>query len=274
MPKQYKIRWKPSDTKELARVVKNFNAKIRRLQKNPQLLETDYTRKNGISQKSLISALPEKVTVKELKKLINSRQDLKRELNSLRRFSKRGAETIEIVPNTDYNLKITKWQKSEMNRRVGIINRRRKKRLDELLNMEMTDRGEKLGYTRKEFGMGRQEELQLRPMNAFTRGMGQTGLNKKYKTIMQEIQSDYYDKEDYLVRENYLKGIKENYNWEDVKDIYEHIQKMNIKDFMDTFNAEGGNFEIASPDGRLDSKAREYKGYESALRSTWKPNKQ
>lgn len=273
MSKQYKIRWKPSDEKELARVVKNFNAKLTRLKKNPQLLETDYTRKHGISRQSMLSALPDKVSVKELKQLINSRQDLNRELNALKRFSKRGAEQIRIVPNTEYNLKITKWQNTEMNRRVGIINRRRKKRLQDLINLEMTDRGELLGYTRGDFGMGRQEELQLRPMNAFTRSMTQTGLNKKFKTIMQEIQSDYYTKEDYALRENYLKGIKENYNWEDVQDVYEHISKMDIREFIDTFNSEGGNFEIASPDGRLDIKAREYKGYETALRSTWMPNK-
>ena len=161
MPKYHSIKWRDSDTKELSRVVRNYNAKINRLiKKNPQIE----------------NVLPEKVTVAQLKELINTRQDLKRELNALKRFSKRGAEEIVIVPNTDYNLKITKWQKTEMNRRVGIINRRRKKRLEDLSNMEMKSRGESLGYKKSDIGMGKATEVSLTPMNAFTRRMNQADL--------------------------------------------------------------------------------------------------
>ena len=72
MSRKYKIRWQESDTQELARAVKNFNAKISRIEKkHPEL-------KN---------ALPEKMKVGELKNLINTRQDLKREINSLKRFT-------------------------------------------------------------------------------------------------------------------------------------------------------------------------------------------
>ena len=74
MSKYHKINWREEDTKELTRVVRNFNAKIQRLSKtNP-----------GIT-----NLLPEKVSASELKNLINTRQDLKRELNALKRFSKR-----------------------------------------------------------------------------------------------------------------------------------------------------------------------------------------
>lgn len=258
MSKYHKIRWSDSDSKELARVVRNFNAKVNRLGKqNPQI-------KN---------VLPEKVSVAQLKELINTRQDLKRELNALKRFSRRGAEKIVEIPYTDYNLKITKWQKAEMNRRVAIINKRRERRLAEISNIEMTDRGKPLGYTRGQLGMGKQTELSLRPMNAFTKSMSQTDLKYKWKAIRTESQSDYFTKRDYDLRDNYLQGIKENYNWEDVKDIYDHIEKMDIKDFLKTFEEEGGTFEIASPDGRIDTKAQEYKGYESALRSTWLPER-
>ena len=94
MAKQHPIKWKQTDDKELAKVVRNFNNKISRItKKNPDL-------KN---------ALPDKISVRQLKELINTRQDLKRELNALRRFSKRGAE--EIITYGDYNIKVTKWQK-------------------------------------------------------------------------------------------------------------------------------------------------------------------
>ena len=129
MSKYHKINWREEDTKELTRVVRNFNAKIQRLSKtNP-----------GIT-----NLLPEKVSASELKNLINTRQDLKRELNALNRFSKRGSETIVEIQENDYGLKTTKWQRTEMNRRVGVINRKRKARLEQFSNIEMKSGGQAL----------------------------------------------------------------------------------------------------------------------------------
>lgn len=251
MSKQHKIKWKEQDLKDISRVVKNYNAKITRLAK-----------KNPIDA----TVLPEKITVKELKALINTRQDLKREINSLQRFSKRGAEKIVDVPDSEYNLKITKWQMTEMNRRVGIINRKRKERLDKIQSTEMTSRGENLGYTRGQLGMGRATEVALEPMNAFYRTMGNTDLKKRWKSILNQSQSDFLTRRDYLVRENYLKGLKENYNVNDIKDIIESIENMDIMEFLRIFESEGGTFEFAYPGRGLESE------FISALRTTWVPN--
>lgn len=253
MSKYHKIRWQQSDNQELARVVRNFNAKITRLtKKNPQIE----------------NALPEKISVRQMKELINTRQDLKRELNSLRRFSKRGSEEVIVVPGTDYNIKTTKWQKSEMNRRVAIINRKRKKRLEEIQNIEVTSRGEKLGYTRGQLGMGKATEVSLSPMNAFTRRMNQRDLKWKWKGILKESQSDYFDNKDFQLKQNYMKALQENYNEKDIKDILSVIDKMDIKEFLQKFDSEGGTLEFAYPPNK-----EQYNAYVSALRSTWNPNK-
>ena len=248
MSKYHKIRWSERDSQEISRVVKNFNAKITRLSKQDP---------------SIINALPEKISAKQLKDLINTRQDLNRELNALKRFSKRGAEKIVDVPNSEYGLQITSWQRSEMNRRIGIINRKRKSRLEEIQNTEMTSRGESLGYTRGQLGMGKAEEVSLRPMTAFYRTMGNTDLKKRWQSILVQSQSDYFTKKDFQVRENYIKGLKENYNEDDIKDIINKIENMDIKEFLNTFNEEGGTFEFAYPDPELE------KEYISSLRSTW-----
>lgn len=259
MSKQPRIKWRDSDTKEINRVVKNFNSKIDRLlKKDPQL-------KN---------VLPQKVKVAQFKEIINTRQDLNRELNTLKRFSKRGAEEIVDVPGTDYNVKITKWQKTEINRRIGIINRRRAKRLEEIQNTEMTDRGEPLGYTRGQLGMGTTEENALKPMKSFTRRMEQHDLKWRWNAIQYESQSDYFDRRDYQLKENYIKGIKTHYNYENVKDIIEKIEGMDIKSFLKVFNEEGATMEIPSPEGKLETdegsfKYNEYLAYENALRSIW-----
>ena len=253
MSKYHKIRWQQADTEELARVVRNFNAKVDRLAK-----------KNPLNK----NVLPDKVSVRQLKQLINTRKDLNRELNMLKRFSKRGAEEIVIVDDTKYNLKTTKWQRTEMKRKGAIINRRRQKRLEELQNTEMTSRGESLGYTRGQLGMGKATEVSLRPMNVFTYAMSQKDLKWKWKAMLAESQSDYFDKRDYQVRENFIKGLKENYNLKDVKGVIQTIKDMDIKDFLSTFQSEGGTFEFAYPPNE-----EQYQGYLNALKSTWKPER-
>ena len=56
MSKRYNIKWRQDDSERLTKAVKNFNAKITRLEKkNPE-------NKN---------ALPERVSAKQLKELIN-----------------------------------------------------------------------------------------------------------------------------------------------------------------------------------------------------------
>lgn len=253
MSRRHNIRWNNSDVAELNRVVKNFNAKLNRLaKKNPQT-------KN---------VLPDKISAAQLKELINTRQDLKRELNALKRFSKRGAEEIIEVPENDYNLKITKWQKTEMNRRIAIINRRRKDRLERLANIEATSRGESLGYKRSDIGMGKATEISLSPMNAFTRRMNQRDLKMKWKGIMVESQSDYFTEKDYRLRDNYIKALTENFNINDVQDIIDEIMEMDINDFLHTFEQEGGNLESAYPPN-----TEQYLAYLSGLKATWKPER-
>ena len=255
MPKRYNIRWQQSDSEELAKAVKNFNAKIDRLAKKDPKTK---------------SALPEKVTVRQMKELVATRQDLKREIASLRRFSKRGAETLVEVPESYYNLKVTKWQKEDMNRRAAVINRRRNARRQEIADIEMTDRGKQLGYTRGQLGMGKADEVALEPMKVFTPKMTYTDLRKKFDVIRNESQSTYWNRREIMMMNNYIKSLKENFseNDPDVKAIIEAIEKMDFKKFYKIWMAEGGNFEMSYP-GDADEEEK----YIKALKSTWLPNK-
>lgn len=253
MSKFHKISWRESDLIDLNKAVKNFNAKISRLsKKNPEN----------------IGALPEKIKVQDLKNLINTRQDLKREINSLKRFSKRGAEQIVIAPGVDDELKLTKWQRTEMNRRVGIINRKRKARLEQIQNMEMKSRGQSLGYTRGQLGMGKATEVSLSPMNAFTRRMNKRDLSMKWKAILRESQSDYFTQKDFRLRENYIKALEQNFNEKDIEDVISSIRNMDISDFLQKFEEEGGTLEFAYPPNN-----ELYRGYVRSLKTTWNPER-
>ena len=147
MSKKYRIKWRDSDEQEVKRVVRNFNAKLARLEKkNPELykntLPTFYDRETDTHTKRL--------SVRQFKELVETRQDLKRELNSLKRFARRGAEEIVVIPDTQYNIKTTKWQKREMNIMTGILNRKRSKRLNEIRSSLV----EGQDYTLGELNMG------------------------------------------------------------------------------------------------------------------------
>lgn len=255
MSKIYKIRWRDSDRDELRKAVKNFNAKITRLEKkNPQ-------------QKN---ALPERVSVREIENLITSRNDLKRELSSLRRFTKRGAEELVDVPDSEYNLKITKWQKKEMNIRTGVINRRRKQRYDAIKDIEMSSRGEELGYTvgqaAEQIGMGSIDANSTKPINTFTPKMTRADLRFKFKTIMRESQDNYWNEREEIMRQTYIRTLLENFAEEDIADIIDRIENMDFKEFYESYVSDAGRWESLYPGSRDD-----YESYVEGLRSTWIP---
>ena len=256
MSRKHKIRWKESDQQELKKAVKNFNAKLDRIaKKNPEI-------KN---------ALPDRASVKQLKELINTRQDLIREINSLKRFNKtRGFDPDkEIVTYGQYNIKITKWQRNEINRRVAVINRRRKERLEALEQTEVTSRGEEQGYTRGQLGMGRAEMVELLPMKGLTPGMNQTEVKKKYKNILIQSQSDFFTLKDFRCKANYIKGLRDNFSEGDIKDIIKEIEDMPLDEFLKTFNSDND----AKFEGLYAPNQREYGKYVKSLKAVWLPNK-
>lgn len=253
MSKQYNIRWRESDEQELKRVVRNFNAKIDRLaKKDPKNANT----------------LPEKVRVGQLKELIDTRQDLKRELKSLQRFSKRGSEELVEIPDSQYNIKITAWQKQEMSIRAGLVSRKRKKRKSELEELEVKSRGQELGYKVGQVGMGKADEIALRPIKAFYRTMNRVDVNKRFKSLVKQSQSTYFNRADEQYRKNYINSLLENYNSEDIGDVIQKIEEMSIKDFIALVKSEDPNFEFNYPPNE-----DEYEQYVNQIKAIWTPNK-
>lgn len=232
MSKRYGIRWNDDLNSEVKRVVKNYNAKVKRV-------ENLYKGRSDV-------VIPERVSVKELKSLVGTKRDLSRELNSLKRFSKRGAEQLVDVPVVEDNIKITKWQKTEMNRRSGVINRTRAKRREQLEEIEMTSGGKSLGYSRGEFGMGKADKLSLKPTKAFTKKMDKWDIQKKARSLRKHSQSDYFNKSDQRLYDNYIKSLEDTYGPEAVKDLVEKIKKMDFNDFYKTFKSEPDLFEFSS----------------------------
>ena len=249
--RKYNIRWSEADEAELKRVVKNFNANLSRVAKKDP--------KNA-------NALPEKVSAAQLRDMIRSRQDLNRELNALRRFSKRGAEELVEVPDNYYNLKITRWQRTEMNRRGVIVNKNRERRRKEVEQMEATSRNEGLGYSVMAT-MSDEEKAALEPINVFTMFQNRADVNQKMRTLQKQSMVEYWQGRDEALRRGYIKAIEENLGTTAaVKEIVSYIEDMDITEFRRKFQQEQSKFELAYP-GDQDKKNENI----SMLQSIWMP---
>ena len=248
MAKKYNMRWTDQDQKDLQRAVKTFNQKISRMAKrNPEI-------KN---------ALPDKVKMKEIRSLIKTRQDFIREINSLKRFSKKGND--EIVSFGYYDTKITKWQKNEISLRLKVINRKRKKKLDEVNELEMTQGGEPLGYKKGQIGMGKIEQIELLPMTGLTPGMNIRDVKKKWRSILYQSQTDYLNLKDEQFKNNYIKSLTNNFSENEVAEIKKRLKQMKTQDFLKIYYSD----ENANIDSVYTPNKEEHDNKLEELRNVW-----
>lgn len=114
MSRKSQIRWRKSDTEQLAKRVKNFNAKITRLEKkHPEIADL----------------LPERVSAKTLKQDISTRADYNKIVKALAGFSEKGAEKIVTGKG---GAQTTQWEYKQVQKAVQAENRARKRQQDAL----------------------------------------------------------------------------------------------------------------------------------------------
>lgn len=104
-------------------------------------------------------------------------------------------------------------------------------------------------------------------MNAFTPKMTRTGLHYKFQGILYESQSSYWDEREEIMKNTYIRTMRENFNDKDISDIISAIENMEFKDFYKTYLSDSGKWESVYP-GRNQE---DYDSYLSDLRSTWIP---
>jgi hypothetical protein len=212
---KHSIRWKQSDKTDLQRAVRNFNAKI------------DYIRK---TRPELAEFQPEKKSYKDIKQGITTRNDLKRELKSLQRYSKRGSENV--VKNK-YGLAITKYEKKEIEYKVAKINRQRTKDRKKFGEMEVTTHGESTGLKRAEMGSQRMAQFNPKKFNFETQHGGMSW-EKYVEVVEKQVKDSYSDELVDRYKENYLKGI-ENGLGEYGKELYKIVEQIPAQKVLETF---------------------------------------
>ena len=140
--------------KSLEATVRDFNAKADRLSRK--------ARTQGER-----AALPEKLSVEELLRTHSSKETLVSNIKDFKGFLKRGAEELVELPDTKFNIKITKWQKGSMERRLEAINQNREKELQEWLDTEVKYGGKPAGYTQGQARMYQGDYDEFEPMKMY-----------------------------------------------------------------------------------------------------------
>ena len=177
MPKQYNIKWRKSDREKISNTVRQFNAKITRtLKKHPEFAPY----------------LPEKRTVKELTANISSRKDFNREVNSLSRFLKKGAE---IPYASKSGVKTTTWERKEIGYKVAQINRER--------NIAR----KRANVSTYKGTMGSIRANNLNPKKYNIDKIRPRDWDKFVETVEKQVKSSYYYDEMVRYKENYIKAL-------------------------------------------------------------------
>lgn len=128
------IRYDKKLTNEINRIVRNYNAKIRRLEK----LDSDVILPDKFNKEAL----------KSLKGSVSNRADLRRRLKELETFTQRGAEKNIVVDGTN----IPKYQYQNIKRYQGLVRRRINTKIKFYETKKPTNKGEAEAATYAQMG--------------------------------------------------------------------------------------------------------------------------
>lgn len=180
MPRRTSIRWTKNQKEKLRRAVQKFNAKItREIKKNP----------------SAVDYLPQKVSVKDLKKDIGTSRDLNLYVKSVERVFRKGA--LNPVKNNE-GVTTTKYQVDEARNKVRRLNIRRayeRKALGDTRGKGIDRAVEDLALSPKPFNF---KKMNKREWDAFQRN------------VWKMSRETYINERDTLYKENYNKALIEN----------------------------------------------------------------
>ena len=215
------IRYDKKLENEITKTVRNFNAKISRLEKNEREL------------------LPDKVSKQAIKQ-INDRADLKRKLQELQRFGKRGAEDIIT---TKGGVRITQYALNNLKQQT--------KRVKQNITREITRL-----KTEKPKVFGKEQDITFAQMGDdyyLTTLKRKEKLNKSFLELSQEEFENYENLVNrlsqneaymnYVFKENYLKmltdlGYYYKYSKKKMKVIKDKLMALDKSDFLELFRSD------------------------------------
>lgn len=183
-PGKFATSW---EAENLQRSIANYNAKLTRIAaRDPST--TDY--------------LPEKITKRSAMNSIDSVADLRRVEQSLRRFTKPGAE---VQVTSTRGAKATKWEVEEFYRKQDEVNKRRAAERKALEEKEVTVANVGQGKTRAEMGSIKSNEL--KPSRKNFANMKTDDWKKASELMERRLREGYTEEQRKLMQMNYVRGM-------------------------------------------------------------------
>lgn len=215
--------------RSLHATVRDFNSKIDQLSRDPAF-------------KGLKSALPEKLSAEKLLKEATTKEALKSNLQDFKRFLEKGAEEVVELPGTKFNIKLTRWQKESMDRRLAEINKAREKERKAWEESEVLHGGKKAGYTQGEVRMDKGKH-ELDDMTMYTFSTEYADLREKFRVMIREGQPGYWDARAELARINYTEKLDSLIGNHPVgKKLLQHIKSQPLSAFKRVLKGEDDLF--------------------------------
>lgn len=216
------IRYDKKLQKEIYKAVNNFNAKVKRLEKQGRELT------------------PDKVSISDLKRTSESRAELRRKLNSLKRFSRRGAEDVISVGK---GVPITRYEANEILIQYRTASRKLNTQLKKASTTAPKIFGKLQDATFKEMGSQLYTELQAKReiLNKLSlKTIESSKTLKSFKNLLTRINKPYISS---TFKNNYidmLKGTAYYYGYDNdkIKEIEEKLSKLDDVSFTKLFNEE------------------------------------
>lgn len=195
MPKSNIAKWRKADEAKLKKLVKNLNAKIRRIEKN---------------RPEIAALQPPKENLKALRESLKgmSRVDINYQFKKMENYLKKGAE---LPYTTKQGVNTTVWEKKEIDRAVRTINARNKALIQRY--EPSTTKGT----------MGTIERNNLQPRKNRVNTIQPKDYNRYVSNLFKQVmQNDAERNEQY--KENFLKAV-ENVMGENSK-LYQVVKNM------------------------------------------------
>ena len=199
--------------------MRNFNAKIARIkQKDPSAGEY----------------LPERVSLRDVRKQIDTRADFKKELHALERFTRRGAE--QPIEN-QYGLKTTKWEKREMSIQLSTINRERARLREIYERTPVSADGMPTGKSRADLPADESAEMYQPKKFDFEKQRPGDAFEHQRESLFKQSRAGYMDERRELFKENYIKALDKVYGTR-AGGLINKIKEMSAQDVVNKLHEE------------------------------------
>ena len=219
------IRYDKKLNQEINRVIRNYNQKIKRIEKYAE---------------SYLYHLPDTISKKTLKQNVYTRTELRRKLAELKRFSERGAEKSMQLEG---GYVLSRFEFENLKRESSRVKRNISREIKRLENEKPTVFGKSQSKTFAQ--MGDTYYLNLKAKRQALEKSIQNLKNeefKKYKEFVYKVgRSQEYQTS--LFRENYKKmltdlGYYTGYNKDKLKELESKLNKLNNRQFYKLFQSE------------------------------------